>query len=71
MKVIGEIEKNLREIVRVSVVEYQGRELVDLRVCWEHEGEYRFTKKGISIKPENLDTLIDLLKRARNALNPT
>lgn len=68
MEILGEIQKNQQEIVRISVVEYHGRKQVDVRTCWEHEGRYLFTRKGVTVRPENLDTVIDLLKEARNKL---
>ena len=44
-----EIRKNKTEVIRISLKEYQGHKLIDLRVWYEDEnGEYKPTKKGIS-----------------------
>lgn len=47
---IAQFEKNATEVVRVSITEFRGRKLIDLRVYYtDDEGEYRPTRKGISI----------------------
>ncbi len=44
-----EIRKNKTEVIRISLKEYQGHKLIDLRVWYEDEnGEYKPTKKGIT-----------------------
>ncbi len=54
-KVIKDIEKNAREKIRISLTEFKGYDLVDLRVHYEdEEGNLKPTKKGISFKPEML-----------------
>lgn len=53
-EVIAQFEKNATEVVRVSLSEYRGRKLIDLRVYYsDDEGEYRPTRKGVSL---NVDT---------------
>ena len=49
-EVIAQFEKNATEVVRVSITEYRGHKLIDLRVYYsDDEGQYRPTKKGISL----------------------
>jgi hypothetical protein len=49
-EVIAQFEKNATEVVRVSLTEYRGHKLIDLRVYYsDDEGQYRPTKKGISL----------------------
>jgi hypothetical protein len=49
-EVIAQFEKNATEVVRVSITEYRGHKLIDLRVYYsDDEGQYRPTKKGISV----------------------
>jgi predicted phosphoadenosine phosphosulfate sulfurtransferase len=49
-EVIAQFEKNATEVVRVSLTEYRGRQLIDLRVYYsDDEGQYRPTKKGVSL----------------------
>jgi len=49
-EIIVQFEKNATEVVRVSLTEYRGHKLVDLRVYYsDDEGQYRPTKKGVSL----------------------
>ncbi len=49
-ELIAQFEKNATEVVRVSLREFRGRKLVDVRVYYtDDEGEYRPTRKGISL----------------------
>ena len=60
-ELIAQFEKNATEVVRVSLTEYRGRKLVDVRVHYSDDaGEYRPTKKGVSL---SVDVYPDL-KRA-------
>ncbi|MDD4195521.1 MAG: transcriptional coactivator p15/PC4 family protein [Syntrophorhabdaceae bacterium] len=68
MKVIGRIDRNKREIIQISLAEYKGKPLVDVRICWEHGNQYLFSKRGVTIKPENLEAVISLLEKARDEL---
>ena len=43
-----DIQKNSREVIRVSASEYEGHDLIDLRVWYDDDGEMKPTKKGIS-----------------------
>ena len=64
-ELIEQFEKNATEVVRVSLTEYRGRKLVDVRVYYaDNEGQYRPTKKGVSL---NVDVYPDF-KRAMLAL---
>ena len=49
-EVIAQFEKNATEVVRISLTEYRGHKLIDLRVYYsDDEGQYRPTKKGVSL----------------------
>ena len=49
-ELIEQFEKNATEVVRVSLTEYRGRKLVDVRVYYsDSEGQYRPTKKGVAL----------------------
>lgn len=64
-ELIEQFEKNATEVVRVSLTEYRGRKLVDVRVYYsDSEGQYRPTKKGVSL---SVDVYPDF-KRALLAL---
>ncbi|MCZ6875177.1 MAG: transcriptional coactivator p15/PC4 family protein [bacterium] len=45
--VIAQFEKNATEVVRVSLTEFRGHKLIDLRVYYsDDEGQFKPTKKG-------------------------
>lgn len=49
-EVIAQFEKNATEVIRMSLPEYRGHKLVDIRVYYsDDEGQYRPTKKGVSL----------------------
>lgn len=49
-EVIAQFEKNATEVLRISLTEYRGRQLLDARVYYsDDEGQYRPTKKGVSL----------------------
>jgi hypothetical protein len=52
-EVIAQFEKNATEVIRISLTEYRGRKLIDARVYYsDDEGQFRPTKKGISLAVE-------------------
>ena len=52
-ELIAQFEKNATEVVHVSLTEYRGRKLVDVRIYYsDAEGQYRPTKKGVSLSLE-------------------
>lgn len=64
LKLIGQIDKNKKEKIKVSLEEYRGHRLCDCRVYWDDGGTWRPSKKGIALSDENIDEVIELLKRA-------
>jgi hypothetical protein len=65
--VIGEVAKNARERVRVSLTSYEGHPLCDVRVFVQGDvaGVFdRPTKKGLCIRRELVPTLRGLLQKA-------
>lgn len=49
-EVIAQFEKNATEVVRVSLTEFRGHKLIDIRVYYsDDEGQYKPTKKGVSL----------------------
>lgn len=62
---IGEVEKNSQEVIRVTIQNYQGTDLIDLRTYWENdEGNLIPTKKGISLTYYVMEDVIKLLQKA-------
>ena len=65
-KQIATFAKNSRDQVRVSITEFQGYDLIDLRV-WttpENGGDQVATKRGLSIRVTMHHELIEALKLA-------
>jgi len=57
-----DIQKNSREVIRVSASEYEGHDLIDLRVWYEDEmGEKKPTKKGIAFNPSKAKEVIEAI----------
>ncbi|MGA2106814.1 MAG: transcriptional coactivator p15/PC4 family protein [Syntrophorhabdales bacterium] len=66
---IGEIEKNAKEKIRVSIEEYKGHKYVDCRVYFQDEArEWHPTKKGIALNPDIIDEVIEALQKASEKL---
>ena len=66
--VIAQFEKNATEVVRVSLTEFRGHKLVDLRVYYsDDEGQFKPTKKGVSLSVG----LYPELKKAIHTLEKT
>lgn len=58
-ELVARFEKNSFEEVRISLTEFKGKDLIDIRVYYQPEGEeeMRPTKKGITISPEKFSEL--------------
>ena len=66
---IGEVEKNARERVRITVEEFKGHKFVDLRVYYlDREGTGKPTPKGIALTENIIDEVMGLLTRGHKAL---
>ena len=56
------LEKNSRESLVINQSEFKGVKLVDVRVFYKDEnGALKPTKKGVSVRLEQLDALIKAL----------
>ncbi|MEE9524079.1 MAG: transcriptional coactivator p15/PC4 family protein [Thermodesulfovibrionales bacterium] len=63
--VVGEIERNPTERLRISTESFKGRDYIDLRIYYEADGgEWKPTKKGVTIAPDKVDEVIELLGKA-------
>ena len=63
---LGEIQKNSTEKIRVSTESYKDHEFIDVRVYYEDDtGEWKPTKKGVTIAPDKVDELVELLRKAK------
>jgi hypothetical protein len=65
---IAQFEKNATEVVRVSLTEFRGHKLIDLRVYYsDDEGQFKPTKKGVSLSV----SLYTELKKSIHSLEKT
>ena len=73
-RVIGIVEKNVKERLRVALTAYEGHALADLRIYIEGETPGVFdrpTRKGVTFARRLLPEVIDLLKDAADGVTPT
>mgnify|MGYP003964485663 FL=1 len=69
MEIIGEIQKNQKEKIIVSVNEFKGHRYVDLRIHFEgDDGEYVPTKKGIAISSKIVEEVVELIVQGAESL---
>jgi hypothetical protein len=67
---VARIAKNPTEEVRVSLTSYRGHDLVDIRVFFQDEqGEWRPTKRGVSLSVDSFAELRDAVAKAEEMLN--
>ncbi|VWD17370.1 transcriptional coactivator p15/PC4 family protein [Burkholderia contaminans] len=68
---IGEIQKNSRERLRITVGQYKGHEYIGIRIWFVGEdGQYRPSRSGVTLKPTLLPQLMQALDRAARAIDP-
>ncbi len=65
-KFLGVVEKNSRERIEVRAAEYEGHQYIDIRTYWraKDDGEWKPSKKGVTLRPELVGELIAVLKKA-------
>jgi hypothetical protein len=69
---VARIAKNPTEEVRVSLTSYRGHDLVDIRVFFQDDqGEWRPTKRGVSLAVESFAELREAVIKADEMVNAT
>jgi Transcriptional Coactivator p15 (PC4) len=67
---IARIAKNPTEEVRVSLTSFRGHDLVDIRVFFQDDqGEWRPTKRGVSLSVDSFAELREAIVKAEAMLN--
>src|SRR5262245_16623062 len=67
---VSRIAKNPTEEVRVSLTSYRGHDLVDIRVFFQDDqGEWRPTKRGVSLSVDSFAELREAIVKAEEMLN--
>lgn len=70
MEFIRDIEKNKSEIIRVTIDEYKGEKLINIRVFFkDKDGNWSPTKKGIAIRIEMFPKLKKVLDEVEEIIN--
>jgi len=68
---IATIQKNSRERLYITTGQYRGHEYISARIWFVgKDGEYRPSKKGISLRPALVPELIQALGLAARAADP-
>ena len=67
---ITQIKKNSNEVYRIFEKEYEGYKFIDVRIYYmdKNSGEYKPTKKGISIMPNNVEDIINGILKAMEGM---
>ena len=68
-RVVHEFDKNSRERIRISVRQFRGRRLVDIRVFVRKGGEWHPSKRGVAFAPDHLSELEIAVKNLRMTLS--
>jgi Transcriptional Coactivator p15 (PC4) len=64
-KIVFELTKNRREVIRLTTESYKGQALMSLRIWARYEdGTIRPTRQGLSVKPELFADLVAGLSKA-------
>jgi Transcriptional Coactivator p15 (PC4) len=67
---VARIPKNPTEEVRVALTSYRGHDLIDIRVFFQDEqGEWRPTKRGVSLSVDSFTELREAIAKAEEMLN--
>lgn len=69
-KLLARIERSGNQELHASITEYKGKTYLDLRIFYTtDEGEtWRPTQKGVTVYPEDLDTLANAIEDAKKEL---
>ena len=65
--IVREFEKNSREVVRVSLTEFNGIDLLDVRAFYQAGGDWK-PGKGIAVRRELITPLRKALQAAEKAM---
>jgi hypothetical protein len=65
-ELVHSFDRSATEQVQVSLSKYKGKTYVDLRIYYRaSDGEYRPTKKGITVSPAQLPELGEAIRKLR------
>lgn len=71
VQTVHEFAKNSTEVVRASPTEFKGGRYAELRVFYQDDdGEYRPTKKGLTVSLDLLDELATAVAKLQGGARP-
>ena len=65
---IGEIQKNALEKIKVTLQDYKEHRFIDIRVYYENNGIFYPSKKGICLNKDNYKETLKLIEKAGKEL---
>lgn len=69
-KVVSTFKRNPTEEVRATLKEFRGRRYLDLRIYYQDDaGEWKPTRKGVSLSTDFMPELKEAVLALENALN--
>lgn len=69
MEIIGEYQKNSRDLIRISLGDFKGRPICDIRIHYKAKsGEWLPTQKGITFATAFLPEILSALKAAEEQI---
>lgn len=67
-EIIADVQRSETEVIRISTREYKGVPYVDLRIFFKDKtGEYRPTKKGLTVRKEQIHEIAKAVCLAEEA----
>lgn len=67
---LHEFQKNANEVLRFSLSKFKSHQLADIRVYYQDDqGEWRPTKKGISLSVDLVEELTEGVRRLQEAIH--
>ncbi len=69
-KILATIPRNATEQLQISISSYKEKQYLDLRIYYTSDdgGTWLPTKKGVTISPDNLQTLKEAVEKAMEEL---
>ena len=71
--ILAAIPKNATEQLQIAINEFKGKEYLDLRIFYTTDdgASWLPTKKGVTVSPDQLETLLEAVKTAMSELGVT
>lgn len=68
-KVVYSFSKNALEEVRASITSFKGKKYLDIRIYYKtDDGDYKPSKKGITLSPALIDEIEEAVRRVKDAI---